>query len=131
MSSTIFAPGIPQAMEDFHSDNSSFPPLLISIFSIGLAVGPLFLAPLSEIYGRTPLMHASNLMFLLSAILCAVSTNIPMLLVFRFVMGASNTPLGGGYVADLMAPEKRGRAMNVWTVGPVMVRQSFDHYLRC
>lgn len=102
MSSTIFAPGVPQAMRDFHSTNQSLVPLLISIFSIGLAVGPLFL------------------MFLLSAILCAVSVNIPMLLVFRLIMGVSNTSLGGGYVADLMMPEHRGRAMNVWTVGPVL-----------
>lgn len=63
-------------------------------------------------------------MFLLSAILCAVSVNIPMLLVFRLIMGVSNTSLGGGYVADLMMPEHRGRAMNVWTVGPVLVRRS-------
>jgi MFS family permease len=118
-------------MKEFKSDNASLSSLLISIYSIGLAVGPLLLSPMSEIYGRTPLMHASNLMFLLSAVLCAVSVNIPMLLVFRLVMGASNTALGGGYVADLMAPEHRGRAMNVWTVGPVLVRRSLVKSNEC
>ena len=129
MSSTIFAPGVPQAMRDLDSDNQAIATLLITIFVIGLAVGPLFLAPLSELYGRTPLMHTSNFTFLLSAIVCAVSVNIPMLLVFRLIMGASTISLGGGYVADLMEPERRGRAMNVWTVGPVLVRRVLFQFL--
>lgn len=122
MSSTIFAPGVPQAMRDFHSNNQALASLLISIYVIGLALGPLLLSPLSELYGRTPLMHAYNFTFLLAAILCAVSVNIPMLLIFRLIMGVSTNSLGGGYVADMMGPESRGRAMNVWTVGPVLVR---------
>lgn len=123
MSSTIFAPGVPRAMKDLHTTNQALAPLLISIFVIGLAIGPLFLSPLSELYGRTPLMHASNFCFLIAAIICAVSVNIPMLLIFRLILGVSTISLGGGYVADMMAPESRGRAMNVWTVGPVLVRE--------
>lgn len=122
MSSTIFAPGVPQAMRDLHSTNQALGPLLISIFVIGLAVGPLLVSPLSELYGRTPLMHALNFTFLIAAIVCAVSVNVPMLLTFRLIMGMSTNSLGGGYVADMMPPESRGRAMNVWTVGPVLVR---------
>ncbi|KAK1765233.1 polyamine transporter 1 [Phialemonium atrogriseum] len=120
MSSTIFAPGVPQTMRDFHSDDQALATSLVSIYVIGLAVGPLFLSPLSELYGRTPLMHASNFLFLISAIACGLSVNIPMLLVFRLIMGVSTISLGGGYVADMMEPERRGRAMNVWTVGPVL-----------
>ena len=115
MSSTIFVPSVPQAMGDLHYDNQAIAMLLISIFVIGLAVGPLFLAPLSELYGRTPLMHASNFTFLRAAIVCAVSVNIPMLLVFRLIMGVNTISLGGGYVADLMEPGRLGRAMNVWS----------------
>ena len=121
MSSTIFAPGVPQAMEDLQSDNQTLSSLLVSIYVIGLAVGPLFLAPLSEMYGRLPLMHATNFVFMLAAVACALSVNISMLLVFRLIMGISTISLGGGYVADLMEPARRGKAMNVWTVGPVLV----------
>lgn len=117
----MFAPGVSQALIDIHSNNSVDGSLLISIFVVGLALGPLFLSPLSELYGRTLLMHASNLSFLLSCIICAVSVNVPMLMIFRLIMGVSTISLGGGYVADLMKPEQRGRAMNVWTVGPVLV----------
>lgn len=129
MSSTIFAPGVPQTMRDFHSDDQALATSLVSIYVIGLAVGPLFLSPLSELYGRTPLMHASNFLFLISAIACGLSVNIPMLLVFRLIMGVSTISLGGGYVADMMEPERRGRAMNVWTVGPVLVRRGLCQLL--
>lgn len=121
MSSTIFAPGVSQAMQDFRSENDIIKTLLVSIYVIGLAVGPLFLSPLSELYGRSPLMHSTNAVFLIAAIACALSINIPMLMIFRLLMGVSTISLGGGYVADLMKPEDRGRAMNVWTVGPVLV----------
>lgn len=129
MSSTIFAPGVSQALNDlhFHGNNEVSGALLISIFVVGLAVGPLFLSPLSELYGRTPLMHGSNVVFLLASVVCATSVNVPMLVVFRLIMGMSTISLGGGYVADLMTPEERGRAMNVWTVGPVLV--SCDKYM--
>jgi MFS family permease len=116
-------------MRDFRSDNQVVAALLVSIFVIGLAVGPLFLAPLSEVYGRTPLMHASNFAFMVAAVVGAVSVNIPMLLISRLIMGVSTISLGGGYVADLMEPELRGRAMNVWTVGPVLVCRAPCYFL--
>ena len=111
-------------MEHFHSTNSAESSLLISVYIIGLAIGPLLLSPLSELYGRNPVMQIMNFVFLAATILCAVSVSLPMLIVFRFVMGlASCIPLtlGGGYIADLMVPEKRGTALSLWTIGPVLV----------
>jgi len=61
---------------------------------------------------------------MIAAIVCAAAVNMPMLIVARFVMGmASSVPVtvGGGFVADLMPMEKRGTAMTVWTVGPLLV----------
>ncbi|KAF7195963.1 Efflux pump radE [Pseudocercospora fuligena] len=119
-SSTIFAPAVSTAMADLGSNDSVIAQLLVSIYVVGLAVGPLALSPLSELYGRSPIMHGTNAGFLVSAIVCAVSVNIPMVLVFRLIMGVCTISLGGAYVADLMEPKDRGRAMNVWNVGPVM-----------
>ncbi|RYP64311.1 hypothetical protein DL771_008813 [Monosporascus sp. 5C6A] len=43
-----------------------------------------------------------------------------MLVFFRFMLGVSTISLGGGYVADMMEPQRRQRAIDVWTVGPVL-----------
>jgi MFS family permease len=126
LSSRILVPGIPNVLDDFHSDDELNSTLIITIYVIGLAVGPLVLSPLSELYGRTPLMHITNFVFLASSILCAVSVNIPMMLIFRLMMGASSLSLGGGYVADMMKSEERSRAMNIWNLGPVLVGTMMD-----
>ncbi|KUL87483.1 hypothetical protein ZTR_04575 [Talaromyces verruculosus] len=123
MASTLFAPGVPSVLQDFHSTNSSLSTLMVSVFIIGFVIGPLVLSPLSEIYGRLPLTHISNVAFLIASIVCAVAVDIPMLIVFRLVMGLAGCvpmTLGGGFVADLMPQEKRGLALNIWTVGPLL-----------
>lgn len=60
----------------------------------------------------------------MASVLCAVAVDIPMLIVFRLIMGLSGCvplTLGGGFVADLMPVEQRGLALIIWTVGPLMV----------
>jgi hypothetical protein len=48
----MMAPGVPQIMEEFGSSNKTEATFVVSIFILGFAFGPLFIAPLSELYGR-------------------------------------------------------------------------------
>ncbi|KAB8272740.1 major facilitator superfamily domain-containing protein [Aspergillus minisclerotigenes] len=121
--STIFAPGVPEVLKDFHTDNSSLASLMVSIYVMGSAVGPLVLTPITEMSGRLPVTHGANILFMIAAIVCASSINISMLIVSRLIMGiASSVPVtvGGGFVADMMPMERRGTAMTIWTVGPLL-----------
>ncbi|KAE8553969.1 hypothetical protein EYB25_002507 [Talaromyces marneffei] len=123
MASSIFAPGVPQAMQDFHSTSSVLSTFVVSVFIVGFILGPLVLSPASEVYGRLPVTHAANIAFLVASILCAVSVNISMLIVFRLGMGLSGcvpVTLGAGFIADLMPMEKRGMALAIWTFGPLV-----------
>lgn len=97
---------------------------MVSIYVMGSAVGPLFLTPLTEVSGRLPMTHFANILFMIAAVVCSAAVNMPMLIVARLFMGvASSVPVtvGGGYIADLMPMERRGTAMTIWTVGPLMV----------
>lgn len=72
------------------------------------------IAPLSEMYGRLPLYHICNFMFIVFTIACGLSKNLGMIIVFRFLQGtfgASPLALGGGTIADLIPIEHRGTAM--------------------
>ncbi|RAH59833.1 caffeine resistance protein 5 [Aspergillus piperis CBS 112811] len=123
MVSTVFAPGVPQVLKEFNVHNPSISSLMISIYVMGSALGPLVLTPLTEISGRLPITHLANVLFALAAVVCAASVNISMLIMARLVMGiASSVPVtvGGGFVADMIPMEKRGTAMTIWTVGPLM-----------
>ena len=44
----MFAPGVPQVMKEFHSTNADLETIVISIYVLGFAIGPLFIGPLSE-----------------------------------------------------------------------------------
>jgi MFS family permease len=97
---------------------------VVSVYIIGFIFGPLVVAPLSELYGRAIILHTTNILFFIFNIACAVSTSLSMFIVFRLLVGlVACTPLtlGGGFIADLMAAERRARALSIWTTGPLLV----------
>ena len=114
-------------MEEFNSDNATLGSFVVTIYVLGLATGPIFFAPLSELYGRLPVQHAGNAGFLIFTIACAVATNLDMLIVFRLFQGIfAAVPLtnAGGIIADTVRQEERGFALSMFTFallgGPVI-----------
>ncbi|KAK4201205.1 putative transporter mfs2 [Triangularia verruculosa] len=123
LAATMFAPGAGALIEEFQVTNSVLATLTVTIYVLGFSLGPLFLAPLSELYGRLPLYHISNVFYVAFTIGCALSNNIAMFLTFRFICGcAASVPMtvGGGTVADLVPENKRGRAMALYGMGPLL-----------
>ncbi|KAF6796330.1 MFS multidrug transporter [Colletotrichum musicola] len=123
IASAMCAPGVPDMMAEFHNDNKILSSFIVTIFILGYAVGPVIFAPLSEVYGRAPIYHISNITFTLFSILSAVSPNMAALIIFRFLSGASGAAplaIGGGTIADLIRPERRGVVVSVYFVGPML-----------
>ncbi|EXJ78950.1 hypothetical protein A1O3_08450 [Capronia epimyces CBS 606.96] len=123
LASSMVAPAIPLIMKEFHTTDTTIGSFIVSIYILGYAVGPLFLAPLSEVYGRLPVYHVCNLMFVIWTIACALAPSVGPMLVFRLFAGiAGSCPItiGAGSIADLTVPEKRGVAMALWTLGPLL-----------
>lgn len=110
-------------METFHSTNNTVGAFVTSVYILGYAFGPLVIAPLSELYGRYILYNVCNFLFLIFTIACAVANNIEGLIVFRLLAGlAASAPvtLGAGSIADMIVVEKRGAAMALWMLGPLL-----------
>ncbi|PIG79628.1 MFS multidrug transporter [Aspergillus arachidicola] len=63
LTSSIVAPAQGLVMKDFHSTNRTLASFVVSIYLVGFAVGPLFLAPLSEIYGRLRVYQVGTFIF--------------------------------------------------------------------
>lgn len=107
--------------EEFHVSNDYQKVLPISVFLIGYIVGPLFLAPMSEIYGRRPLLLYTFLLFFCFTLGTALVSNFLGLLILRFLAGtAAAAPLTvvGALYADCF-PDKaqRGRFLALWSSG--------------
>ncbi len=119
----MFAPGAKELVDEFRVANSALAAFTVSIYVLGFAVGPLVLAPLSELYGRLVIYHLCGAVYFAFTLGCVFSTNVAMFLVFRFVCGCAGSgpmSIGGGTVADLTPREKRGAAMALFAVGPLL-----------
>lgn len=117
------APGLPDAAIKFGITNPTVIALTLSIFLLSFAIGPLFAAPLSEVYGRVWVLHLANLLFLAFNLGCALSPNTVSFIVFRFLAGlAGGAPIacGGGVVSDLFAERDRASAMALYSIGPLI-----------
>ena len=123
LGSSMFAPGIGLMDEQFHNRNDVLSALSLSVYLFGFVFGPLVAAPLSETFGRLPVYHIGNLLFIVFSVACGVSSNLNMFIGFRFLMGTFGSvpaTIGGGTVADLIAPQERGKAVGLWTLGPML-----------
>jgi MFS family permease len=80
------APAAPSILTEFHSSNQLYSTILVSIWELGEVVGPLVIGPLSEIYGRLPVYHTANILFITFAAIAAISQSINMLIAFRFLL---------------------------------------------
>jgi multidrug resistance protein len=119
-SSSVFAPGVPLLLSEFDSNSRTLGILVVSIFVLGLATGPLFFAPLSELYGRLPIHHIGNVGFLIWTVACAVAPSLPSLIGFRLVQGVfAAIPFSNGaaIIADTVKQEERGFALAMFTLG--------------
>ncbi|KAG5300800.1 polyamine transporter 1 [Histoplasma ohiense] len=95
----------------------------LSLFILGLGVGPLFLAPLSEFYGRRPLYLVAMALFVLWLIPCATAQNIQTMLIARFFGGFSSSAfmtVAGGSMSDLFSHDELQRPMMVYTATPFL-----------
>jgi MFS family permease len=123
LASSIMAPGLPDVAIKFNITNPTILALTLSIFLLSFAIGPLFAAPLSEVYGRLWVLHLANLFFLVFNLGCALSRNTASFLIFRFLAGfVGSTPIacGGGVVSDLFSERDRASAMALYFIGPLI-----------
>ncbi|KAJ9300976.1 hypothetical protein DTO271G3_2140 [Paecilomyces variotii] len=115
-------PGIDGVIADFHVGSTAVSTLAVTLYVLGIAMGPMFMSPLSEVYGRLPVYHVSSLVFVAFLVGNATSETIVQFMVFRFISGAAGgTPmaLGGATIADVTGPEQRALAMAVFSLGPL------------
>lgn len=97
--------------------------LSVAFYMLAMAIFPLFWSSFSEQFGRRSIYIVSFALFVIFAVLCALSRNISMLIVFRLCSGgasASVQAVGAGTIADIWKPYERGRAMGFFYLGPLL-----------
>ena len=119
----MVAPAIGSIASEFSITNEVEQQLVLSIFVLGYTIGPLILGPLSEIYGRVPVLQLANLFFLVFNTACGASQNKGEMIAFRFLAGLGGSAplaLGGGVLGDCWKADERGRAISIYSLAPLL-----------
>jgi MFS family permease len=122
MVSTIMAPALSTIALELDM-NSAESVMALSIYLLATAFGPLLIGPLSEIYGRAPILHASNVWFLVWNIVCGFAKTKETLIAARFMAGFGASAiyaLAGGVLGDIWRPEQRGKSLGVYLLIPLL-----------
>ncbi len=141
----MVAPALTSISKEFGVTNEVESQLVLSVFVLAYAIGPLLLGPLSEIYGRVPVLQLANLEYLIFNIACGASRNKGEMVAFRFLSGLGGSAplavrllavdtcgwcgnwliflliqLGGGVLSDCWRAEERGRAISIYSLAPLL-----------
>ncbi|MET4310588.1 multidrug effflux MFS transporter [Bradyrhizobium sp. RT4b] len=88
----------------------------MSVFMLSLATAPLVYGPVSDRYGRRPVVVFGVTLFVVGSLACALAQSLPVLLVCRFGQGcgAASTTLTFAIIRDLFEGDNaRAKMANV------------------
>ena len=108
-------------MESEFHNSREISTLGLSMLVLGISLGPMFLGPMSEFYGRRPIYLVSWSLYVVWLIPTAVGQNIATILVSRFLAGFAGSAflaVAGGSIGDLFARDQLQAPMAIFTVSP-------------
>lgn len=114
LATDMYLPAMPAMAEALDTGPDQIQ-LTLSLYMAGFAVAQLFCGPVSDRFGRRPVMIAGFSLFLLASLLCAFAPSIEWLLAGRFLQalgGATGPVLGRAAVRDIHGPLEAGRALS-------------------
>ncbi|KAM0342228.1 hypothetical protein ACHAPU_009633 [Fusarium lateritium] len=120
--STAYSGGLTSILMEFRV-STEVVILGISMFVLGFAIGPLFWAPLSELYGRQIPFFFSYMALTAFNAGAAGAPTMAALIVLRFFAGAfGSSPLtnAGGIIADMFEARERGLATALFAMAPFL-----------
>jgi len=115
LATDLFLPAVP-SMPEFFGTTASVVNFALVGFFFFMAVGMLVIGPMSDKFGRKPLIMISLVAFIVFACLCAMSPNIYLLIASRVVQGFAGggmVALGTALVKDCFEGKTRERALVV------------------
>lgn len=86
--------------------------LTVTASLLGMALGQLFMGPISDAFGRHRPLLISMAVFTLSALACLVATDITWMIISRFVLGfsaAGGFVINNAFIRDIASGQKAAR----------------------
>lgn len=118
----IYMPAVPAISEELHI-NSSQTLLSVTLYMIMQGLSPSFWAPLSDTYGRRPILILTFVVFLIANLGLSFAKVYWLLLVLRMLQacGASSAiSIGAGCISDVSRLKERGTYMGFFQTGTLL-----------
>src|SRR5215468_11367364 len=120
----ILVPALPVLATVFHSD-ISIAQMTVSLYMVGIACSQLIMGPLSDKFGRRPVLLAGLFLMVAASVGCSLAESLPQLIAARFLQalgGASGMVVSRAIIRDLYSRERVG-AMISLVIAVMMVAQ--------
>lgn len=117
---SLYTPAIKDIMHDLHVSRT-VALLGLSVYTLGIAIGPIITAPLSEGHGRRIVYLVTSPIFMLFTLGAGFSRTFYSLAICRFFAGFTGSPalaVGAGTISDLFPPHQRAKATSMFLVAP-------------
>lgn len=118
MSVDMYLPSLPTIGRDLGASPAEVQ-LTLSSFFVGFAIGQLLYGPLSDRYGRRPILLFGITLYIATSALCATSESIESLTAFRFLHalgGGAGSVVARAIVRDRFDLARRARALSLMMV---------------
>jgi DHA1 family bicyclomycin/chloramphenicol resistance-like MFS transporter len=109
----IFVPALPEAARDLGASMGSMQ-LTMSVYILGLAVGQLAYGPLSDRFGRRPVLMAGLALYAMAGLAAALVPDVHSLIVARLLQalgGCAGLVIGRAIVRDTALAQEAARRM--------------------
>ena len=109
----VLVPAFPLLATDFDAAPTGVQ-LVLTLFLIGIATGQLVYGPVSDRFGRRPVLIAGLALFLVGTVLCGVAWSLPTLIIGRTLQalgGCAGMVLGRAIVRDVYDRERSASAL--------------------
>ena len=103
----LIVPSLP-ALSDHFAITYSSAQVAVSSFIISMAIGQIFIGPISDAYGRRSILMLGIIIFLVGTTICSIATSSELLVIGRFIQafgGVAGVVLGRAIIRDVYSRE--------------------------
>jgi DHA1 family bicyclomycin/chloramphenicol resistance-like MFS transporter len=120
----MLVPALPMLATTFGRD-ISVAQMTVSLYMVGIALSQLIMGPLSDRFGRRPVLLAGMSLMVVASAACVFAENLPQLIAARFFQalgGASGMVISRAIVRDLYARDQIGARLSL-VIAVMMIAQ--------